>query len=94
MPLSGSGVGPSIYQTARDTGIKLFVWPLGSGEESTPWHWNGGNNWDITQGEPLLRELVENQDVIIAVMSLHEPYWRGGKGAISSESQKALADKN
>jgi len=36
---------------------------------------------------------VANHDVILAVLSLHEPYWRGGAGAISSESQKVLADK-
>jgi len=91
--MSGYGVGASFYQRAREAGVKLFVWPLGSGEEYTPWHWNGGNSWDISEGEPLLRELVHNQDVVIAVMSLHEPYWRGGQGAIPSESQKALADE-
>lgn len=91
--MSGGGMGDAFYERAREAGVKLFVWPLGSHEEGTPWKWEGGNDWDITQGTVLLRELVRNRDVVIAVMSLHEPYWRGGAGAIPAESQKALADE-
>lgn len=49
--------------------------------------------WDISPGHALLDELVDNHDVTLGVLNLHEPYWRGGAGAIPSESQKALADK-
>lgn len=89
---SGDGAEASLYQSARDPGVKLFVWPPGSGEEHTPWVREGGNDWSIDAGRPLLQELAQNHDVVIAVMSLHEPYWRGGAGAIPSESLKALAD--
>lgn len=89
---SGDGAEASLYQSARDPGVKLFVWPPGSGEEHTPWVREGGNDWSIDAGRPLLQELAQNHDVVIAVMSLHEPHWRGGAGAIPSESLKALAD--
>jgi hypothetical protein len=91
--VSGQGAGQSFYQQARDARVKLFLWPQGSGEAYTPWHWNGGNDWDISEGEPLLREAAQNHDVVIAVVSLHEPYWRSGGEPIPSSSQKALADK-
>ena len=91
--ISGDGGGQPFYEAARTYGLKLVVWPIGPGEEDMPWIWRGGNSWDISPGHALLDELVANHDVILGVLSLHEPYWRGGAGAIPSESQKALADK-
>jgi len=48
--ISGGGDSQGHYTAARENGIKLAVWPIGGGEASTPWGWQGGNNWDISGG--------------------------------------------
>lgn len=80
---------------AEENGLKLIIWPLGHGHQSTPWKWNG-TGWDISEGVEVLEYAEEyvlsGGEGLLAVLMSHEPFWNDGN-PFTTEQMKMLYSK-
>ena len=80
---------------AEKNGIKIIIWPLGHGHQSTPWKWNS-SDWNISEGIEVLEFAEEyvlaGGNALLAVLMSHEPFWNDGN-PFTTEQMKMLYSK-